>query len=324
MPRPIDVPNPPAGAAANGAEAIVTAQATAPVAASHPPLPIVVGCPRSGTSLLAVMLDSHPQLAMPPETDFLVPATRLAGEGQSLRQQLFDLVTFAKEGDSTWADCGLDQEVFRRRLDAVEPFTVADGVRAFYALYAEQHGKPRCGDKKPHYVGALPAIGALLPEAHFVHIIRDPRDTVLSWRRTWFAPSQDLAVLARGWLEHVVAGRRGARSVAHYLEVRYENLVLVPERVLRRVCDFIGLPYEPAMLDYERRGEARIASLRERAGADGSVAVSRDQRSRIHANLARPPLAGRVRAWEREMSVDDRRRVEAILGPALQQLGYES
>jgi len=291
---------------------------------TRPPLPIVVGCPRSGTSLLAVMLDSHSQLAVPPETDFLVPATGLAGEGALLRQPLFDLITSTKQGVSTWADCGLDREVLRRRLEAIEPFTVGDGVRAFYALYAEQHGKPRCGDKKPHYVGALPAIGALLPEAHFVHIIRDPRDTILSWRGTWFAPSQDLAVLARGWLEHVAAGRRGARSVAHYLEVRYEKLVLDPERVLRRVCDFIGLPYEATMLEYEAQGEARIASLRERTGADGSVAVSREARSRIHANLARPPLAGRVRAWEREMSADDRRKVETILGPALQQLGYES
>lgn len=314
----LDAAGAPAGSAGEGDGAT-----TPGAAVRHPPLPIVVGCPRSGTSLLAVMLDSHSQLAMTPEMGFLIPVTRLAGGGTALRQQLFDAVTSPERGFSTWADCGIDEEVYRRRLEAIEPFTAAEGVRAFYALYAERHGKPRCGDKKPHYVGALPAIGALLPEAHFVHIIRDPRDTILSWRRTWFAPSQDLAVLARGWLEHVAAGRRGARSVAHYLEVRYEKLVLDPERVLRRVCDFIGLPYERAMLDYEARGEARIASLRERTGADGSVAVSREARSRIHANLARPPLAGRVRAWEREMSADDRRRVESVLGPVLEQLGYE-
>src|SRR5512139_722683 len=173
------------GASMSPAEAATSRHDAAPAgegadraAAAHPPLPIVVGCPRSGTSLLAVMLDSHPQLAIPPETEFLVPATRLAGAGDALRRRLFEVMTVGKEGASTWIDCGLDAEAFRRRLEAVEPFRVADGVRAFYAMYAERQGKARCGDKKPHYVGALPAIGALLPEAHFVHIIRDPRDTI--------------------------------------------------------------------------------------------------------------------------------------------------
>ncbi|MEP7180906.1 MAG: sulfotransferase [Betaproteobacteria bacterium] len=287
------------------------------------PLPVIVGCPRSGTSLLAVMLDSHPRLAIPPETSFIRHLGKLAGSGDALRLNFFRLVTFDKLGVSAWSDCGLDTSTFWQRLLAVRPFTLTGGLRAFYTLYAEQSGKARCGDKTPAYVRLMPEIESLLPEAHFIHLIRDPRPTVLSWRNTWFAPSKDVATLAVKWAEHVAAGRAAARVLHHYLEVRYEDLVLAPEATLRAVCDFIGLDYAPAMLDYEARGQARLDSLQPRTSVDGSRVIAREERTSIHANLVRPPQTARVRQWETEMAADERRAVEEAAGPLMRELGYD-
>jgi hypothetical protein len=289
--------------------------------AQRSPLPVVVGCPRSGTSLLAVMLDSHPGLAVPPETAFLGTVATLQGSNEAIRQSFFDVVTADRIAISNWSDFGLDKDLLWRRLEAIDPFTVAAGLRAFYAMYAESQGKPRYGEKTPAYVFMMPQIAALLPEAHFIHLIRDPGDTALSWRKTWFAPSQDLRVLGEEWRKHVEAGRRAANLVRRYVEVRFEELVLHPERELKRLCEYLALPWDPIMLDYGARGAARVDRLQGRRHARGQM-IPREERTRIHANLTRAPDAARLDVWRREMTHAERRALEDAAGPLVRELGY--
>jgi hypothetical protein len=289
--------------------------------AARQPFPVIVGCPRSGTSLLAVMLDAHPLLAVPPETAFLGLVSQLHGAPAMLRERFLEIVTADRITVSNWSDFGLDAQNLRRRLEAIEPFTVEAGVRTFYALYAEGEGKPRSGDKTPGYVFIMPQICALLPEAHFIHVLRDPGDTALSWRKTWFAPSQDFHVLGEGWRKHVEAGRRASSMVPRYAEVRFEELVRDPEHELKRLCGYLALPWDPAMLDYAAQGAARLERLQGRQLVRGPM-VPREERTRIHANLTRAPDANRVGVWRAEMSAADRRELEAAAGPLVRELGY--
>jgi hypothetical protein len=293
--------------------------ATGPAVAD--PLPVVVGCPRSGTSLLAVMLDSHSQLAIPPETSFVGLVASLQGASQLLRRNFFEIVTTDRIQVSNWSDFGLDQDALWRRLEAIEPFTIAAGLRAFYALYAEAQRKPRYGEKTPGYVFFLPQIAALLPEAHFIHVIRDPGDTALSWRKTFFAPSQDLRVLGESWSKHVQAGRQSGSAVPHYIEVRFEDLVRRPERELKRLCEYLALDWNAGMLDYRAQGAARLQRLQGRRYAQGPM-IAREERTRIHANLIRPPDAGRLDVWRQEMTPGERRLLEDAAGPLVVELGY--
>jgi len=288
---------------------------------ARPPFPVVVGCPRSGTSLLAVMLDSHPLLAVPPETAFLPLVAQLHGAPAGLRERFLEIVTADRITVSNWSDFGLDRDALRRRVEALEPFTIDAGLRAFYALYAEAAGKPRCGEKTPGYVFVMPQIAALLPEAHFIHVIRDPGDTALSWRKTWFSPGEDLRVLGEGWRHHVEAGRRAKALVPGYLEVRFENLVREPERELQRLCAYLELPWDASMLDYRAQGAARVERLQGRQHARGPM-IDREERTRIHANLTREPDANRVGVWRKEMTAEERRELEAAAGPLVHELGY--
>lgn len=293
-----------------------------PEPAPRDPMPVIVGCPRSGTSLLAVMLDSHSQIAVPPETAFLTPMQRFSDAMVDSRRDFFSLVTQNSFGTSNWDDFGLDQDAFWRRLEGIEPFSVAAGVRAFYSLYAEGENKPRWGEKTPSYALCMPFIERLLPEAHFIHIVRDPRDTVLSWRKTWFAPSTELGALTRAWVQHVAAARTAARSARRYLEIRYEELVVVPEVQLRRLCEFLALDYESSMLDYASRGAARLARLKTRVLPRRNSVVPQELRARMHDNLTKPLRADRVQNWRREMTGDERKEVEAAAGQWLAELGY--
>jgi hypothetical protein len=99
----------------------------------------------------------------------------------------------------TWPDFGMTAEDLRDELTRIRPLNVADGFRAFYRLYAERSGKSRWGDKTPDYVLHISDIAETLPEAHFIHIIRDGRDVGLSLRQCWFAPGHDMKGLAGHW-----------------------------------------------------------------------------------------------------------------------------
>ena len=141
-----------------------------------PPAPFVCGVTRSGTTLLRLMLDSHPDLAIPGETHW-VP--KLIKAFERSKQSAEDAANLAID-HKRWGDFHLDADELRARINALDPVTAADTIRAFYMLYAEREGKIRYGDKTPGYVREMRRIQRVLPEARFVHIIRDGRDVSLS------------------------------------------------------------------------------------------------------------------------------------------------
>lgn len=298
-----------------------TATTAGDAAFGRAPFPVIVGCPRSGTSLLAVMLDAHPALAMPPETAFLKHVVTLDGAAPGAARRFVDIVLADRSPISNWSDFGLDGDDYARRVAALAPFSVASAVRAFYDLYAASEGKRHAGEKTPDNIFVMREIAAVLPEAHFIHVLRDPRDTALSWRKTWFAPSQDFHVLGQAWRHHVEAGRRAGAALPNYVEVRYERLVREPAPQLARLCEFLRIPYAAAMTDPSAQGAARIARLKGRRHVSGRV-VSREDRTSIHANLVRPPLAERAGVWRREMTGAQCAAVEAGAAPLMAALGY--
>jgi hypothetical protein len=293
-----------------------------PPAGTHrAPFPVIVGCPRSGTSLLAVMLDAHPDLAFPNETAFFKHVVALRGSSAFLRDKFTKIVTLDRAPHSNWSDFGLDKDAFVARMQGIEPFTVAAGLRDFFDQYAARHGKRRAGEKTPDNTAVMGEIAAILPETHFVHVIRDPRDTVLSWQKAWFAPTRDVGMLAAAWQKIVTMARHSGATAARYVEVRYEDLVLKPEETLRKLCAFLALDFVPAMVDASAQGAARIARLNERLHVNGRL-ISREQRTAIHVNLARPPLPERVGVWRRELSAEDRVTIERAADPLFHTLGY--
>lgn len=286
----------------------------------HPPAPVIVGAPRSGTTLLRFMLDAHPELAIPPETGFLTQADRLAGMS---REGLFETVTGHPPECPAWEDFGLPAVVYREALATLEPFTAGDGVRAFYRLYARAHGKALWGDKTPVHTFHLEAIGRLLPEARFIHIVRDGRDACLSWRRTWFSPGDEIRTVAAEWQRFVLAARQGGEAGVPYLEVRYEDVVLEPEATLRSICEFLELRFDRAMLRYHERVPQRLREHKGKRWRDGSGrVVTREQRLAQQRLTRFPPEPSRVQAWRTEMSPEEQRAFVEVAGETLRSLGY--
>jgi hypothetical protein len=292
-----------------------------------PPAPFIVGMGRSGTTLLRLMLDAHPEMAIPPETHFL-PDFVTASRRLRLRPE--DLVeALVHDRHRRWEDFGLDEAELLDRFRAIRPLNAPDALRAFYGLYAEGHGKSRWGDKTPGYVKRMRQIHRLLPEVRFVHLIRDGRDVALSFNKRivdrGLKEPPPVTVWAKRWKRRVKAARADSGRVGEYLEVRYEDLVADTEPNLRRVAEFIELDWDPAILDYHRRAEERLSEM-ERAlpATAGRPQREAGERTRAHAMATRPPSSDRVATWKRRMSESDQREFERVAGELLAELGYET
>jgi Sulfotransferase family len=280
-------------------------------------VPFICGATRSGTTLLRLMLDSHPELAIPGETHFIVPMIKATWRRGQSADELADLIVASER----WGDFHLDEAEVRARLRGVDPLNCADAVREFFRLYAERQGKERWGDKTPGYVRSMRLIQKVLPEARFIHIIRDGRDVALSVVPRSWGPST-IEEAADNWRRRIEVARRQKPHLRHYLEVHYEDLVTDTEAVLRRVAAFCELDFDPTMLRYHERAAERLAEkARDLQKPWGTITA--ESRIESHALAERPPQPDRVARWRTEMPEADRRAYEAIAGDMLTAVGYE-
>jgi len=286
---------------------------------AYPPMPFIVGVGRSGTTLLRLMLDAHPQLAIPAETNFILPVMRARSWFTDRREHFFAVIT----GLDTWNDFGLPSEDFRQALRDLEPFSVAKGIRAFYRLYAERLGKSRWGDKTPKYCRHMHTIQRLLPEAYFIHLIRDGRDVALSLPSLLSFRDYDIETLARCWCRTIKVTRRLGRRCAHYREIRYESLIREPVKTLTEICEFLLLPYDAHMQEYYQQARLRLAEVKARLTSDGRLLMSQGDRLDNHRLTSRPPDTSRVLHWKHDMTLDAQERFERIAGRVLEKLDYE-
>jgi hypothetical protein len=292
-----------------------------------PPAPFIVGLGRSGTTVLRLMLDAHPALTIPPETHFVSPLIQASGH---LRFNADTAARLIIEGrHRRWPDFGLDPDELRARLKAIEEFNTSDALRVFYGLYAEKQGKPRWGDKTPDYVRKMMKIQLVLPEARFIHLIRDGRDAGLSHNariaRRGVREPLPAADLAHRWVVRIQKAREVASRLTGYLELRYEDLVTDPEPALRKACELIELDYDPVMLDYHRHAEERLQEMSgELPPVAGRPAREAGERVAAHAMATKPPSRERIARWKQEMSAADQAEFEATAGDLLAELGYET
>jgi hypothetical protein len=273
---------------------------------------------RSGTTLLRLMLDAHPALVIPPETHFVPAVVEACAEGADA-----DGVLEAMTSVRQWGDHGIEPDEMLGRLRGLDRLDATSAVRAFYAIHTERAAKPRWGDKTPIYVESMREIAGALPEARFVHLIRDGRDVALSRAARGFGKDQSGQRAGARWRKRIRAARRQARHLDHYLELRYEDLVADPEPVLHRACELCELDYDAAMLSYHERAADRMAEMaRDLPGRDGESVRPAEERMAAHAMTQKPPSQSRVGVWREEMSPEDIEGFEAEAGDLLAELGY--
>jgi hypothetical protein len=286
-----------------------------------PPAPFVVGATRSGTTLLRLMLDAHPEIAIPSETHFIPDLIKAREKHGASPERMLEMLTSHRR----WGDFHIEASELAQRWGALPELTGPAAVREFFKVYGEkQGGPPRWGDKTPGYVKRMREIQEYLPEARFIHLIRDGRDVALSILKQSFGP-ETIEAAADRWRGRVLRGRAQQPYLGYYMEVRFEDLVLDTEGQLRRICEFIELDFDPAMLGYHERAEERLKEkARELPRGKGRDPQSAERRLKSHEKTFEPPNPSLVGAYKTKMAPADQATYEALAGDLLLDLGYEA
>jgi hypothetical protein len=266
----------------------------------------LVGAQRSGTTLLRLMLAAHPRLAIPPESHFipdLLRIERVASGLDGIRSEIADLLVH----HDRLVDFELGSQWIRDTVLRLQPLTTRTITAALFTEYARRRGKARWGDKTPRYRNHLPELSVVFPDAKFVHVVRDGRDTALSSWRAAFGP-RTLVEAGYLWRDSVRAARAGAQRLrpGAVHEVRYEALVRNPEATLREICAFLGETFDQEMLRYAEHA--------------GSM-VPRWERA-WHAKLERPVEGANAGKWRTELSRQQIFLLERVAGKELEAFGY--
>lgn len=260
----------------------------------------IVGSARSGTTFLRLTMNAHREIAVPPESRFI---TELRPDGDEVEVSDFLRQLAAHPRFAAWE---LPIEAVETQLQGLTRASYADAISATYTAYAHAHAKPRWGDKTPRYVMDIPELAALFPTSRFIHLIRDGRDVALSYADVPFGPS-NVAKAAELWANRVAKGLRDGRELerGRYIEIMYSDLVEDNEGEIKDICAFIGVGFDPAMLDPQR---TKMGAL---ARAD-----------KYNKHVTEQPIK-RVRSWTTDMPPEHIEIFEAVAGEVLGELGFE-
>ena len=266
---------------------------------SHPFF--IIGSARSGTTLLRLIMNAHPLVAVPPESRFITELWR--GQREVDVSRFLDALG-AHKRFQTW---DLPIDAVAGEIQGGPTIGYPDAIRAAFDAYAHVNGKSQWGDKTPRYVENLELIADLFPDARFIHLVRDGRNVTLSYANVPFGP-KTVGRAAALWKRRVVAGREKGAALGgkRYLEISYEDLVEDAAGETKDICEFLELEFDPGMLDYTER-------------ARGSVLP---RASMYNPNVTEPPRPN-VRSWEESMPPHHIEIFEAVAGDALSLLGYE-
>jgi hypothetical protein len=265
----------------------------------------VVGSPRSGTTWLQLLLAQHPAVATHQEThlfhNYLGPLERAYLGGRDAAQV---------------RDVGIHNVVDEATLYG---FCRQFALRALDGIAADEPQAEVVIEKSPDHVRDHELILRALPEAWFVHVIRDPRDVVVSmrsagrgWGRSW-APSRTHGAAAT-WAHNVQCGLDIAQKTDRYREVRYEDLIGNGTAELGDLFAWLGLPVDGGLCE-AALAACRIENLRGGAAQVRSPWALKQEPEGFYRS-------GRSGGWTGELGRRELNTIEYLAGSLMDRLGY--
>ena len=254
------------------------------------------GVPRSGTTLLRVVLDTHPRIFCGTELRAVHAVTNLFAAAQ------------VHSGDLLRTSYGLSEQALADIFSEL--------ILSFFQPAWPASGKPRVAEKTPSNVLAFPQLRALFPESPLIHVIRDVRDVVasrLERDRASGGAALDTVTTARArareWVDTMEVARwmqADPTRARAYFEVRYEALVQTPEQVLVPLFEFIGERFDPVVLQFHR--VSRNVSGTEEWSADA---------------VRREIFTSSIGRWRHTLSPAEVQAVVSEASQTMTELGYD-
>ncbi len=263
---------------------------------------------RSGSNLFRSLLDNHSGIAAPVAPHLMNQFYPVRAYYGDLREPGNGSLLFrdmAKVADHFYHDWQLGTEAVEAKLqDNGPPRSVVEAVDLLYRTKAEKEGKAHYASKGLHNVHFLDAIRAELPDATFLHLVRDPRDHVASWMKrpvNIFAPYDAI----RKWVREQrlfldALYRRGVEAVS----LRYEDLIGDTASTMAFVLEELELPVDRACFDTDpEKGKALNWNPHWK-------------------NLSQPVMGDNKGKYKEELDEEDIRMIETIAGDVMKAFGY--
>ena len=258
----------------------------------------ILGVQRSGTTLLSVMLEKHSAVMM----ESRVVAFRLITCFQNIYRLLPHNLEVDRKIFLAWLAEHDHKGQLKDLLD-LEHIDKYKNIRSFIEASIEkklrEHNREIWGDKAPNLQHYIPDILALIPNAKFIHIVRDGRACASSMSKRTY---KNLSLSAQQWVDGSVLSviNQDLLGEENYMIVYYESLLKHPEQSARKICAFLDIPYDPTMIE-----------------------LSDNDRDRAESYVKNYFDTSKIDDWKKKLSTIEIRKIETIQGPLLSTLGYE-
>lgn len=269
----------------------------------------VVGVPRSGTTLLRLMLNAHSHISLGPETHFFTEIWDRRNDYGDLSnkdnlQILWEKYSQTKYfGDFGYSDVDL---VKRSIFKSVKNY--ADFLRILLEIYAKNNNKNVWGEKTPDHLFNVPEIASWYHDAKIIHVVRDPRAVCASIAKVPWA-SDDVVSNSRVWNHYLTFANelKNGKYSQSIIEIHYEDLIQSTEQVLNRICGFLAIEFEPGMLEFYR---------------DSSRFVEKGEPWKNNVML--PLNKQSIEKWKQELSTTQQNEIETKAQRYMCEYGYLS
>ncbi len=201
----------------------------------------LIGCDRSGTTLLRSILNRHPSLGITYEAPASVMLQEVFASG-GYRATIEALRTFPQFDLVNWSNV-------RDTLVDLDRVTLADTVATAHRSQNDATSKTIWGDKTPAYTRFVSTLAAMYPNSVFIHIVRDPRAVAMSWIATDWGPNTALHAGIE-WTKRVSQAIDGFSQISssRCFTARYEDLVSDPLKTLDAICHLVGIDYSDELI----------------------------------------------------------------------------
>lgn len=281
------------------------------------PMLFILGKGRSGTSLLQNLIDAHPAMIGPPESKFAVLLYPRFGHIKKWKDS--DIINFVETlyieplFASLWHldKKKLTETLLSVRENADYPLLCK---MVYYQMSRGKENLQYISDKNPEYILFIHTILKIFPEAKFIHIIREPRDNINSQMHSF--NEKNPLFRAYQWLAfNKIVEREKRKSPGRYFTVLYETLVQDTEGTMKKICDFLQIPFSDPMT--RNVTPAWLSSHLERRGMS-------EKGPFMHKSLTEPVNTSNVGKWKRGMDPFARVVTEIVTSKfAKEQYGYD-
>jgi hypothetical protein len=258
----------------------------------------IVGVGRSGTSLLQGMLNSHQEIAFPPETHFIRNYLSKVHsiEFESLKEKILN-----------------DENLLKLGISLSDVFRISNSLDDFYKNllieYKKESGAKFIGDKDPKNIEYLKLIHSVFPNAIVIHIYRDPRAVIASRMIAKWSKNRPFWQHILAYKSQISYGQKiGKTLFSNYIEVKYEDLLMSPEEELKKICNVINVKFELDMINFFQNSN-EIVQGKEREWKE---------------NIFKPIMIENINKWKLSLSKRQIEVIELLLSNEMNQFNYKS